>query len=331
MLEISFMQTADQVAGHLKCAPLHLEDATVASQWPTRHSEMLEFRVGERRVLVKRILRSRSAAIAAETVRREYTALVELQSTASEEVLATIPAPLALLPEIHALVETKLPGEPLTAILRERANRLACTWSRHRIADAGRRTGEWLRMFHTATRQPEREFPVERFLAESRSDIERLARQSQHGAALGALERDLVRAVRLRGDRPEPCAARHGDFVPQNVLIDRSAIGIVDFEYYGRTDTVMFDLGSFTSYLVMLATNPLYSRSALRRLETSFLDAYGALDLGLLALYRLEAAIRNAVELDVTTSRGRRRRQRFEARLVQLARELPALVRDGRG
>jgi thiamine kinase-like enzyme len=71
-------------------------------------------------------------------------------------------------------------------------------------------------------------------------------------------------------------AASHGEFLPQNILIHGSRVGVVDFETYSGAAPVTRDLATFLTYIKMLEPKGIkYSHKTLKELARSFLEGYG--------------------------------------------------------
>lgn len=237
-----------------------------------RHSELLEFR--PRHVLVKRITRSRNPATARATVTREFAALQTLAGLVDSELKGSIPRPLLVLPDANTLVLECLRGTPLVRVLKRDANRMMGIFRRTRARKTGILVGQWLHRFHHATRQPplHHDHPV--YLAQLAKQLEHCDEIKLGSAADEVLELASRASQRVHG-QVVPCAARHGDFIPQNILVDGSNVRVVDFENFRERDVVYGDAGTFVAYLTMLGGRPLYSTAALRAMTAGFLAGYG--------------------------------------------------------
>jgi aminoglycoside phosphotransferase (APT) family kinase protein len=143
--------------------------------------------------------------------------------------------------------------------------------------------------------------------------------------AIEGLRRALAGASNRIEGHPIPAAARQGDFIPQNILVDGTRIGVVDFESFSEADSIYEDVGTFVAYLQALSALPYYSQKALERLAASFLRAYGLEgDEVALGLYRARALVVFMSEIDLETKAlfGRRRLRSLQAQLQQICVEL---------
>jgi hypothetical protein len=265
-----------------------------------RHSELREFRSrrddGTASVLIKRITRSRSPAAATATVVREFNALDMLSRRLEPELNASIPRAFFVIPDSSILLLERLEGVPLSNLLKRDANRLTGLLRGERACRAGFLAGQWLRQFHDATRQP----PI---LHDHQAYVADLTRQLQRCEKIGldsAAEEILGIASRASQQADRKClsaAARHGDFIPQNILVNPSSVAVIDFENFSEQDAVYQDLGTFIAYLTMLEGRPVYSARALRAMTASFRAGYGQPDQDrMLDLYVLKAQITTAAE-----------------------------------
>jgi hypothetical protein len=89
-------------------------------------------------------------------------------------------------------------------------------------------------------------------------------------------------------------AAAHGELLPQNILIDKSRAGIVDFDSYKTQAPVYRDVSTLLAYLKLLASKGKYSRKALETYSSdSFVSGYdGSLNLDLLRLFMVNAMLK---------------------------------------
>jgi len=70
-------------------------------------------------------------------------------------------------------------------------------------------------------------------------------------------------------------AASHGEFLPQNIMISKTEVGVVDFETFSSAGSVHRDLATFLAYIGLLTGKAKYSRTALLGLAHGFVDGYG--------------------------------------------------------
>ncbi len=305
-------------------------DAGPVREIRARHSRIDEFRAlaHGRPVLIKTITQCPSPEHAALVAGGEYAALVSLRGRLSPAMQATVPEPLGWVPGTAALAMSKLDGVPISNLVH-RFGTKATWWTSSRLAMVGKRTGEWLRQMHDATRAEAapidgdalvRAITIQTQLAEGRGWSAGAAARVLHGARA---------AVERFGSRPVPRAARQGDFGLSNILSDRHGhIRVVDFENFAEADAVYEDVAAFTSYLHLLATFPVYSRRTLAAMRRAFLQGYGQSEADpLLALYELKQAVAVLAEFHGGHSPlARLRHRRIAAQVVAMAASLDVEV-----
>src|SRR5713226_58365 len=295
-----------------------------------RNSELLEYRIGNEptapTILVKHIRRSRSPAVAKETVTREFAALESVRRRFNGPFLDTMPTPIALLAEGQAMVRTKLPGLSLKWILQRDANAVCGPLRRRGIGKMACAVGGWLQFFHEGTRKPPLLHNHQVLTDELTKQLQQCKSNGFDGDLLEhAMKSASLVSKRLEGQRV-PAAARHGDFIPENILLDRNNVGVVDFQNFGECDVIYKDVSSFVTYVTIMSARPYYGRSALQTVLKNFLMAYdGALRHDLLTLY-------NLISMATLAARTRRRRPRIagylggfnllEKQLAEYSREL---------
>jgi hypothetical protein len=261
------------------------------------HSALLEYRnpasESEPPLLVKYIMVSSRPEIAAETVRREFTALETARKMAGTDFNASIPEPLLALPEAGLIVTRKLNGVGLNHILWRNA-----TWPQARLRTRELReiafaTGEWLGKFHRATRQADLRLNAAAFEREMQQQLERCQKMGFTASAARNIFETVSRCLRRVGDVSLPAASRHGDFTPRNILLDGRQLRVLDFENFVNADFVYEDVGKFVAYVSLLHGRPGYSRSALTAFAQDFLQGYGTpLEQRMVQLFAMKAATR---------------------------------------
>jgi hypothetical protein len=292
-----------------------------------RHSEIFEYQATERPypVVVKRILDSIRPENARAAIVREFESLQTVRRCLPQQMCGTVPEPLMVLPDSRALVLQALAGRPLTAVLKWEANRLVGPLRRRRMTALGELTGSWLKQLHQATLAEPLHHDSAAFLDALEVRFAQCRRVGVSDHAIDGLRRALAGASNRIEGRPIPAAARQGDFIPQNILVDGARIGVVDFESFSESDSIYEDVGTFVSYLQALSAFPYYSQKALVRLASSFLHAYGLKgDEVALKLYRARALVVFMSEIDIENRAlyGRRRLRSLQAQLQQICVEL---------
>lgn len=95
-----------------------------------------------------------------------------------------------------------------------------------------------------------------------------------------------------------PAAARHGDFIPQNMLVTRDRISLVDFEAFRQHAVIYEDLAQFSAHLLLMSQSALYDARTARAMLLAFLNAYGEkVTAAVWKFYLLGASIMEASEL----------------------------------
>ncbi|PYV78128.1 MAG: hypothetical protein DMG97_00075 [Acidobacteria bacterium] len=261
------------------------------------HSEILEYqnrsRAGDAPLAMKRITASSPPGKAAELVSREFQAIETAWRLAGQALEGSLPKPLVVLPEAGLMVTEKLPGIPLSWVLRREANCLMALFHTPNVCESACRVGVWLSRFHEVTRQPALVHDAQVFEREVTQLLEDCMCRGLDAAAAQEIFRVASRGSRLVDGQPIPAAARHGDFTARNILIDGDRIGVVDFENFAERDTIYEDVSKFVAYLALLKGRPGYSRTALNAATRCFLRGYdSSADSELVGLFALKAAVR---------------------------------------
>jgi Phosphotransferase enzyme family len=261
------------------------------------HSALLEYKNpdngSDTPLLVKYIMISSGAQKAADTVRREFTALETARSLAGTDFSESIPNPLLVLPEAGLMVTKKLGGVALSYVLRRNANWMFAPFRTGRLREIAYNVGLWLVRFHQATRQPDIPLDAGAFESEILQQLEGCKRKGLSIAAAQEVFRVASRCSRRIEGRPLPAACRHGDFTARNILLDGQQIRILDFENFAKSDTAYEDVGKFLAYVALLQGKPGYSRGALTAVRKSFLHGYGdSLENHIIDLFAMKAATR---------------------------------------
>ena len=300
---------------------------TFARRVSATHSNLLEYvfqsREGRRMGMVKQ--QDASAESEGLTV-RECANLRRVRGLLSPSLARTVPEPLLVLPKRGILVTTKVPGSSLAGILKKNANHLFGPFRTGLVREIAERIGIWLRSFQDATRAEPIPFNVASYLA----DLElRLAKLQEKGFEPG-LAQEILRDASMRcaslNGRLLSAAAKHGDFIPQNILIERDEVAVVDFEGFSERESVYEDLGTFLGYILVLSARVPYSRQSLNAVRQGFLTGFlaeGTIDQDLLSIYTLKGAIRIIADGAAFTRNwsGLGAARRLTKRLIHLASE----------
>jgi Phosphotransferase enzyme family len=292
-------------------------------QLSANHSQLLEYTFQSDSGTKSLVVKQQTPSCQSEQVTlQEFTNLGRVRSLMGFDLAQSVPEPLLVLPERGILVTRKVGGIPLTRILKKYANLLAGPFCARILGEAGLSAGAWLRNFQQATSAEPVTFNMNSYLA----DLElRLVMFQEKGIESGQdILRLAARYCALLNGRLIPAAARHGDFIAQNILIHDKGVGIVDFEGFGERAAIYDDAGMFIGYLLVLGARGSYSRRALDAVRRGFLAGFVAddpLDQVLLNTYTIRGAVRIIADGPAFSSNWRQfgAARRLARRLEQLA------------
>ena len=303
-----------------------------AGRYASRTSEVLEYK---RRVqgksptfMLKYKKPPLSRAVSEEQATREFENVQELWRLSGDRMRRTLPRPLALLPEIGAAVFERVPGLPLSNFLRIHGNRLTGRLRRSAIQRIGWEAGRWLRELHAKS-------DPHLVLYDAQPHLAKLAywlcRALQGGldrtVAIEVWSSATIAANRNRSV-PIPYSQVHGDFIPQNIIVQHDRIGVIDFGSYRGPEAVYEDLGLFLANCHLIATNWVYSPVMADDLQAAFLDGYGdGLNRDWLYLYVMKSMAMIFADQCVPRRTGRqhvRKLERIQSRLLEEARDVSA-------
>ncbi len=290
-----------------------------------RHSEILEYESRARPggVIVKRSTDTIEAHEVEAKILREYEALQIIRKSLPKQLLDTVPQPLMIVRQSRALVLEAISGTPLNRILKREANTIVGPLRSVRMRALGGLTGHWLKQLHQATRR-------EPLLHSSSGFLEAVDERLERCRSIGVRADEIRNTKRLLTDashkiegHPIPVAARQGDFIPQNILVDGYRVRVVDFENFSQSDCIYQDAATFISYVQALSAFPYYSQRALLKLSRAFLEAYGLSgDEFPLRLYLARAVIWLISELNLDGAFLRKRLQLLRDQLHRACGEL---------
>jgi tRNA A-37 threonylcarbamoyl transferase component Bud32 len=288
-----------------------------------KHSELFEYELQSARcqlsIVIKHITESRSSRIALETVSREFCALQVLKNILEPPLKDNIPSPMLLLPKTHSIVLSKLVGTPLGSLLRRRANRMTGVFGRKNACDIARKVGEWLQRFHKSTTDS----PLRVNTSDSLIEFEERLRLCLDRGLDPGIARQIRAEIFASGKEINgqilPAAARHGDFIPQNILVAEDHIALVDFEAFRQRAIIYEDVTQFSAYLLLMSRSAFYDGRTAKAMLVAFRDAYGeALNAVVQKFYLLKASVTEASELPPPESAPGRSKYigRFEKQLL---------------
>ena len=237
---------------------------------------------------------------AQKSIRNEFRILGELESALGETLSRTIPRPLLVLENEGTIVFTFVPGVPFDRLLRQYANVVTAPFNivgAKALDRHAHRIGRWLRAFHDATAVSDQAFDNSGFSEELNSMITKCATLGLQSSALDKVRDEALRQSAKSSGKPIPAAITHGDFLPQNILLEAGEPGVIDFASATRSAPVYLDLAHFVGYLLILSRKPLYHEKTIESVITEFCEGYQKqLDLSAFRLYVLRAILRITVD-----------------------------------
>ena len=248
--------------------------ATLIASHSSRNSSTWEFRIetaaGPEFIMVKRRLHATSAA--RQSLLNEFAALQDLGKRVSAAEL-NLAMPIQVDANALLMAMTKVSGQSLSSLLRRDANCVLGLLYQRRMRQLGIWVGEWLARFQRQTQAPPILHRDDDLAPQLEHSVEKCLRQGFPADAI----RRYASAVRgssgmLQGT-PLPASAVHGDFLPQNILLDGTRVGVIDFASYTACGTSFRDVGYLLAYLYVLGSSTNYSRSAMRAFSGGFLEA----------------------------------------------------------
>ena len=251
---------------------------------------------------------------------QEFANLRRLKAVLDAPIAHSVPDPLLALPGKGILLTSKVPGVPVSTILKRYANRLAGPFCTSRVTEIGRKVGSWLLSFQNATRADPVTICMKSYLADIEFWLSECERKGFEGGR-EILREASKRSVDLDG-KIVSASARHGDFIAQNVLIQKKKVGVVDFEAFSERDAIYDDVGMFLGYILILRSRAIYSRQALDAARLGFLNGFlagASLDQALLTAYILKGAVRIIGDGPLLTKNSRDSVRKLQNALKRLA------------
>jgi len=298
------------------------ESATLLGTSKSRNAEIsvyqIESQTGAARIAVKNI-RTDDEAVT-ESLQKEYTALKEVNAVLPGSMRDSVPHPLLLLENANTICLSLVAGTPLDRILRRNANVLTGWLNIRALEKTGYCVGEWLRCFHSATQRRDEKHNPSDYAFEFKRIVLKAKLINLSSGVLEHVQKETLRLNESLRDLSVPIAAKHGDFIPQNILLDEgNKLGVIDFASYRREAPIFYDLAHFLAYTTILATRSIYSRRALSAVSRNFLAGYSSeLKRDLLRLYKILAILR-IVSDGNPSGLGKQSRRRIQNLLVSTA------------
>lgn len=313
-VECSLGATTHPLPMHTEPADLQVFDllssGSLIQQVTSQHAEVATLRVrtrsGNSLVAVKHVRLNGSRA--KQSIQNEFLTLTELQKVLGEPLSRTIPHPLLLLESEGTIVFSFVPGVALDKLLRRHANSLIATINvigRRRLETYGFQIGQWLKAFHDATPSADQTFDHSRYSLELNALTAKCEPLGFPTSALNTVRESALSLSSSCSGSAVQAAATHGDFLPQNVLLDKGRTGVIDFASFCRSGPVYTDVAHFVGYLGVLSRKPLYSRTSVESVARQFLSGYSrALNRNMLRLYVVRAILRMTADGNRQSSSG---------------------------
>lgn len=264
--------------------------------------------------MIRRVASNRGALLVAkyprkitassrQALERQFRALSELNFSLGETLQSSVPRPIQ-----HSdgmLLMTFVPGVNLRDILRLRANAITGWANKQSLAAIGRNVGTWLRQFQAATKAQNVDDVFGTYLAQLEANARRCGARGVSDILLSKVLTDARSLIAVPQKGHTESSASHGDFLPQNILIDGLNVGVVDFDNYSFVAPVYLDLATLLAYASLLAAKREYSRRALTFFSKGLILGYRhEVNLQLIKLFLFNAALR--IMLDGNSSFTRR-------------------------
>lgn len=209
-----------------------------------------------------------------ESLRTEYAALQDLNRKAGVALAGSIPRPILFQAEQGILRMSGVPGTSLAQVLHRRANVVLGVLNLRQMREYGTELGRWLQRFHGATASQAQPHNHIEFMKQLDATLVRSSHWLGESTLQTLRQRAQASSISLDGVGLNMAAA-HGDFNPQNILVDGKQVGVVDFAAYRTSAPIYCDLSTFVAYVALLASKRRYYAAALRVLLQHFLHAYG--------------------------------------------------------
>jgi tRNA A-37 threonylcarbamoyl transferase component Bud32 len=219
--------------------------------------------------------RSGTLTLVRRDLHREFDALTKVYTTLRREHGLVAARPVACYPDIETLVTERIPGTTLRHLLHQRAVWWAGTGGARRLGRVATEIGHWLRAFQAG--EPHEPTVTVSELRQYLDD--RLARLVAR-RWLGISERDRAELLGYFDARASRLTAAdlvqarsHGDFNPENIIVNRDNVGVVDFSM-SQPAPRLLDVTHLYMGLDVLRRRPWYRPEALARAMAALLEGY---------------------------------------------------------
>lgn len=210
-------------------------------------------------------------------LRREFEALTTVYATLRRENGLQAARPVACYPDLETLVTERIPGMTLRHILHRRAAWWTGKDGVQRLERIASEIGHWLRVF-----QAGESHDTTVSVTELRQYLDDRLGRLVARRWLGITERERIalldyfdaRASRLTtADLVQ--ARSHGDFNPENIIINGEKVGVVDFSMIQPAPRLL-DVTHLYMGLDVLRRRPWYRPAALASAMAALLEGYDA-------------------------------------------------------
>jgi len=229
-------------------------------------------------VYLKRVKTDRiSNDVAEKRVLVEYQTLVQLYEHFRSHRTWGIARPVAVFPQAHALVTEEVPGIQLMDLIGRFAKRYLFGQRLNILEKYCALAGAWLREFQSFTSQGTGQFNIQGLIDYCGERLDSLIGDRDSGVDQ-AFKADFLAYLheqhKALGGRNDSIVGRHNDFSPHNIIVDGNRLSVIDFGFFDH-DSYLYDVCKFWFQLECMKVSPLFSTSAINRLQRSFLQGYG--------------------------------------------------------
>lgn len=234
---------------------------------------VIDFADGTERAYAKLYCQQKGAVSGTKIASTETSNLTAVYQLAQQQKLDGVPRPMGDFSAVGAVVAEKLIGIPLQSIIMKAA--LLPGYADHVILrTAAKKTGEWLKKFHSATADQPAMINSQQLL----KDLERLCVNCKdEGLDDASIEKIIsgARQIIESTKYPLPQSAILNEFSPLNVTVGESGIGFSDFARMSAKGSSLHDAAQFLACIEALEKYPFCNRSITVEVQEHFLSSYG--------------------------------------------------------
>ena len=208
-----------------------------------------------------------SAARVRRFLLREYRAACALRDRLATRTDVGALRPIALFPELNAIVTEEVAGKPLGRLVRHARNADAS------LLESFRRVGRWIRLYQELDAPAGVVDLAERraYLADRLALLEGRVLSEAERRDVGARVDAICQAI---GSRPIPAVNIHADLTPMNVIVgDDGRVTVLDFAM-AKTGTPVHDLAHLHFHLSLGASRHRRRAALYQALQEALLGGY---------------------------------------------------------